>query len=95
MRPPRSRLPRYKPCRPPHCRPRHRPAVPATTPEGRRLQKETATLLQLAQDLKAEIEKAGGNTLSLVALRKADQIQKMSKDLKQEMSQQEQGTAGK
>ena len=71
------------------------PPVPANTPAGRQLQAETATLLALAKDLKAELEKAGNDTLSLVALRKAAQIEKMSKDLKQEMSKQEQATANK
>jgi hypothetical protein len=71
------------------------PPVPANTPEGRQLQAETATLLALAQDLKAELEKAGNDTLSLVALRKVAQIEKMSKDLKQEMNKQGQATASK
>jgi hypothetical protein len=37
--------------------------------------------------LKAEVEKAGSNTLSLAALRKADEIQKLSKSLKERMKE--------
>jgi hypothetical protein len=71
------------------------PAAPVGNAAQQQLQKETATLLQLAQDLKAEIEKAGSNTLSLVALRKADEIQKLSKNLRQAMKEQEQVPEGK
>ena len=71
------------------------PAILAKTPEGRRLQQQTATLLQLAQDLKHELEKAGNDTLSLAALRKAHEIQRMSKDLKDEMSQEQQAAPSK
>jgi hypothetical protein len=58
------------------------------------LQKDTAHLLELVQDLKAEVDKAGSNTLSLEALRKADAIQKLAKDLKDRMKER-QGTASK
>ena len=73
-------------------KPEAKPAVviPAKTPEGRKLQQETATLLELAQQLKVELDKAGTNTLSLEALRKADEIQKMTRSLREEMSRQEQ-----
>jgi hypothetical protein len=52
--------------------------------------KETKHLLDLIQDLKAEVDKAGTNMLSLAALRKADEIQRVAKDLKAKMR--EQGT---
>ena len=61
--------------------------IPAATPEGRRVQQQAATLLLLARDLKTELDKAGANTLSVAALRKAEEIQKMSRTLKQEMGQ--------
>jgi hypothetical protein len=41
-------------------------------------------------ELKIEVDKAGGNTLSLVAVRKADEIQKLSKNLKERMKEREQ-----
>ena len=51
-------------------------------------------MLELVQDLKAEVDKAGSNTLSLEALRKADAIQKLAKDLKDRMKER-QGTTSK
>jgi outer membrane biosynthesis protein TonB len=50
--------------------------------------REAAELLSLVQDLKVEVEKAGSNTLSLAALRKADEIQRLAKDLKEKMRDQ-------
>jgi hypothetical protein len=71
------------------------PAAPVGNAAHQQVQKETATLLQLAQELRTEIEKAGSNTLSLAALRKADEIQKLTKNLKEEMKEEEQVPAGK
>ena len=59
------------------------PPTRAMTPEEQQLEKDSTLLLKLVQELKAEIEKAGTNTLSLSALRKADEIQKLSKNLKE------------
>ncbi len=59
--------------------------APHGTPEEQQLQKDTDRLLQLVQELKAEVEKAGSNTLSLAALRKADEVMKLSKNLKERM----------
>jgi hypothetical protein len=70
------------------------PSAPPTDPVQLQLQKDTAHLLELVQDLKAEVDKAGSNTLSLEALRKADAIQKLAKDLKDRMKER-QGTASK
>ena len=61
------------------------PLKPASTAEGRRLQSETATLLTLTQEFKAELAKAGTNTLSLTALRKLDAIERLTKTMRQEM----------
>ncbi len=66
------------------------PSSPAT-PE----QKDTAELLRLVQELKAEVEKAGSNTLSLAALRKADEIQRLVKSLKERMKEEGQGFVNK
>jgi hypothetical protein len=62
-------------------------ATPHGTPEEQQLQKETTRLLQLVQELKAEVAKAGSNTLSLTAVRKADEVLKLSKDLKERMKE--------
>ncbi len=51
------------------------------------MEKDSATLLQLVQELKVEVEKAGSNTLSLAALRKADEIQRLAKNLKERMKE--------
>jgi hypothetical protein len=62
----------------------------STDPVERQLQIDTAHLLQLTQQLKAELDKAGNNTLSLAALRKVDEVQKLAKELKERMKDQEQ-----
>jgi hypothetical protein len=54
-------------------------------PVERQLQIDTAHLLQLTEELKTEIDKAGSNTLSLAALRKADEVQKLARELKERM----------
>jgi hypothetical protein len=59
--------------------------LPPGTPEEQQLRKDSAYLLQLVQELKNEIDKAGNDTLSLAAVRKADEIQKLSKSLKERM----------
>ena len=63
------------------------PLVPAADPAQEQLQKDTEHLLQLAQELKQEVAKAGSNTLSLAALRKADEVQKLAKNLKEKMKE--------
>jgi hypothetical protein len=62
-------------------------ATPHGSPEEQQLQKETTRLLQLVEELKAEVAKAGSNTLSLTAVRKADEVLKLSKDLKERMKE--------
>jgi hypothetical protein len=57
--------------------------------------KETVQLLALVQGLKTDVEKAGSNTLSLAALRKADEIQKVAKELKEKMKEQGMTVASK
>jgi hypothetical protein len=70
------------------------PPAPPADPAQLQLQKDTAHLLELVQDLKAEVDKAGSNTLSIEALRKADAIQKLAKDLKDRMKER-QGTVSR
>jgi hypothetical protein len=57
----------------------------SSDPVERQLQIDTAHLLQLTEELKTEIDKAGNNTLSLAALRKADEVQKLARELKERM----------
>ncbi len=63
------------------------PPAPADDPAQEQLQKDTEHLLQLVQELKVEVAKAGANTLSLAALRKADEVQKLAKNLKEKMKE--------
>ena len=66
------------------------PAIHKDDKPQSQLQKDTAALLQLTEDLRAEIEKAGNDTLSVAAIRKADEIQKLSKNLRERLKDQEQ-----
>ena len=58
---------------------------PSTDPAQRQMEKDSARLLQLVRDLKAEVNKAGSNTLSVAAVQKADEIQRLVKSLKEQM----------
>ena len=58
---------------------------PSSDPAQRQMEKDTARLLQLVRELKAEVNKAGSNTLSVAAVQKADEIQRLVKSLKQQM----------
>jgi hypothetical protein len=51
------------------------------------MEQDTDQLLELSQDLKVEVNRAGNNTLSLAALRKADEIQRLVKSLKEQMKE--------
>jgi hypothetical protein len=78
--------------------PEHALALAPATPEQaeqQQLEKDSATLLRLVQELKVEVEKAGSNTLSLAALRKADEIQRLAKNLKEKMKEQGQAFQNK
>ncbi len=46
---------------------------------------DTAKLLALAQDLKAEVDKSNKNTLSVDVVKKAEEIEKLSKSIKERM----------
>ena len=60
---------------------------PSSDPAQRQMEKDTNQLLELSEDLKAEVDRAGSNTLSLSALRKADEIQRLVKSLKEQMKE--------
>ena len=47
---------------------------------------DSAKLLNLATDLKAELDKSGNGTLSASALRKANAIEKLARNIKQRMT---------
>ena len=53
--------------------------------ERSKLQMMTARLLQLATELKAEVDKTNKETLSLNIIRKADTIEKLAHDVKEKM----------
>jgi hypothetical protein len=71
------------------------PLSPEQIKQQQKFDKDTARLLQLVQDLKAEVDKAGSNTLSLAALRKADEIQRLVKSLKEKMKEDGQALVNK
>jgi hypothetical protein len=68
------------------------PPAPPADPAQQQLEKDSAELLQLVQELKVEVDKAGSDTLSLAALRKADAVQKLAKNLKDRMKERVQVT---
>lgn len=60
-------------------------AVAAASPEQQRLLDEADQLLDLAQKLKAEVDKSDQYTLSLNTLRRADDIEKLAKNLEKQV----------
>lgn len=49
------------------------------------IKKETEKLLELATELKQSVDKSSENTLSLDVIKKAEQIEKLAKDVKEKM----------
>jgi len=49
------------------------------------ISEDSAKLLKLANDLKAEVEKTSKDTLSLSVIRKADEIERLAHDVKEKM----------
>jgi len=49
------------------------------------LKKDTEKLLQLATELKQSVDKTDANTLSLEVIKKAEQIEKLAKSVKEKM----------
>jgi hypothetical protein len=58
----------------------------ASAERKRQIADESANLLKLANDLKAEVDKTTKDTLSLNVIRKADQIEKLAHNVKEQMS---------
>jgi hypothetical protein len=63
------------------------PDKPLTPEEARQAQlvADTARLLQLAEELKAEVAKSSKDTLSLSVIKKANEVEKLAKSLKERM----------
>ena len=51
----------------------------------KQLEADTQKLLALANELKAEVEKSNKDTLSLDVVRKADEIEKLAKSVRDKM----------
>ena len=61
-----------------------KPTTPQT-PQQKQLSYDTAKLLTLANELKAELDKSNKDTLSLSVIRKADQVEKLAHKVRDEM----------
>jgi hypothetical protein len=58
---------------------------PAGTPHNRQIADDSAKLLKLATDLKAEVDKTNRNTLSLRVIRTADEIEHLAHNVHEKM----------
>jgi uncharacterized protein YpuA (DUF1002 family) len=59
--------------------------VAANEERKKQISDDTAKLLKLAADLKAEVDKTNKDTLSLNVIRKADEIERLAHDVKEKM----------
>ena len=57
----------------------------ANAARKKQISEDSAKLLKLATDLKAEVDKTNQDTLSLSVIRKADAIEKLARDVKEKM----------
>jgi len=57
----------------------------ASTERKRQITDDSSRLLKLANDLKAEVDKTSKDTLSLGVIRKADEIERLAHNVKEEM----------
>lgn len=64
-----------------------KPASGATNDRKKQIADESAELLNMALALKAEVDKTTKDTLSLNVIKKADQIEKLAKSVKDKMKQ--------
>jgi hypothetical protein len=55
------------------------------TPQQKQLAEDTAKLLTLANELKAELDKSNKDTLSLSVIKKAEQVEKLAHKVRDEM----------
>jgi len=61
-----------------------KPTAPQT-PQQKQLADDTAKLLTLANELKAELDKSTKDTLSLSVIKKAEQVEKLAHKVRDEM----------
>ena len=61
-----------------------KPTTPLT-PQQKQLADDTARLLTLANELKAELDKSSKDTLSLSVIKKAEQVEKLAHKVRDEM----------
>jgi hypothetical protein len=63
------------------------PSKPMTPAEARQAQllADTQKLYQLTQELKAEVAKSNKDTLSIAIIKKAEEVEKLAKNLKERM----------
>jgi hypothetical protein len=61
-----------------------KPTLPQT-PQQKQLADDTAKLLTLANELKAELDKSTKDTLSLNVIKKAEQVEKLAHKVRDEM----------
>lgn len=64
-----------------------KPGSTATNDRKKQIADESAELLNMALALKAEVDKTTKDTLSLNVIKKADQIEKLAKSVKDKMKQ--------
>ena len=57
----------------------------ANTERKKQIAEDSAKLLKLATDLKAEVDKTSKDTLSLAVIRKADEIERLAHSVKEKM----------
>jgi hypothetical protein len=57
----------------------------ANAERKKQIAEDSAMLLKLATDLKAEVDKTGKDTLSLNVIRKADEIERLAHNVKEKM----------
>lgn len=61
-------------------------AVVATDPRQAQIIADSQKLLKLSQELKAEVAKSNKDTLSIAVIKKAEEVEKLAKTLKEEMN---------
>lgn len=61
-------------------------AAAATDPHQAQIIADSQKLLKLSQELKAEVAKSNKDTLSIAVIKKADEVEKLAKALKEEMN---------
>jgi hypothetical protein len=55
-------------------------------PRQARISADTQKLVKLSQELKTEVDKSNKDTLSLAVIKKAEEVEKLAKSLKEEIS---------